>query len=150
MNYASLCQRFCRFFNYTCGASPISITLTQEDAKRKMTEKKTRKTYPVTSLHDFLSELDREWNKFRVGSLISLISTGLLIFFVLRFLLGAIRHLQIVDILFLFFVTIALVYSVYAMFAQYRFFNRWERRMGLLLHLEEKLMSEKLEGKTSE
>ena len=36
-------------------------------------------------------------------------------------------------------------YSVYAMYSQYRFFNKWERRVGLLLHLEEEILSKKLE-----
>jgi membrane protein implicated in regulation of membrane protease activity len=110
-----------------------------------MTEEKHEKTYPIKSLHDFLFELDREWSKFRTGALISMIaSSALLVFFVLRFLLLALRRLDLVDVMFLVFVAIFLIYSIYAMFAQYRFFNRWERRMGLLLHLEEELMSKKL------
>jgi hypothetical protein len=31
------------------------------------------------------------------------------------------------------------------MVAQYRFLNKWERRIGLLLHTEEQMMSEKLD-----
>jgi len=115
-----------------------------------MTKEKEEKTYPIKSLHDFLSELDREWSKFRTGSLVGMIASGvLLVFFVLRFLLLALRRLDVVDVMFLVFAAIFLIYSIYAMFAQYRFFNKWERRMGLLLHLEEELMSEKLEGKPS-
>jgi membrane protein implicated in regulation of membrane protease activity len=110
-----------------------------------MTEEKHEKTYPIRSLHDFLFELDREWSKFRTGALISMIASSvLLVFFVLRSLLLAFRRLDVVDVMFLVFVAIFLIYSIYAMFAQYRFFNRWERRMGLLLHLEEELMSKKL------
>ena len=115
-----------------------------------MTEEEHEKTYPVKSLHDFLSELDREWSKFRTGSLVGMIASGvLLVFFVLRFLLLALRRLDVIDVMFLVFAAIFLIYSIYAMFAQYRFFNKWERRMGLLLHLEEGLMSEKLEEKPS-
>ena len=115
-----------------------------------MTEEKHEKTYPIKSLHDFLFELDREWSKFRTGTLISMIASGaLLMFFVLRLLLLALKRLNVVDIIFLVFVATFLIYSIYAMFAQYRFFNRWERRMGLLLHLEEELMSEKLEKNAS-
>jgi len=110
-----------------------------------MTEEKQGKTYPIKSLHDFLSELDREWSKFRTGSLVAMIASGvLLVFFVLRFLLLALKRLDIIDVTVLVFVAIFLIYSIYATFAQYRFFNRWERRMGLLLHLEEELMGEKL------
>ena len=39
----------------------------------------------------------------------------------------------------------SLGYTVYALLAQHRFFKRWERRIGLLLHLEEKIISEELE-----
>jgi len=110
-----------------------------------MNEEKHEKTYPVRTLHDFLSELDREWSKFRTGSLVSMIASGvLLVFFVLRFLLLALKRLDVMDTMFLVFVAIFLIYSIYALIGQYRFFNKWERRMGLLLHLEEELMSEKL------
>lgn len=110
-----------------------------------MSEEKHDKTYPVRTLHDFLSELDREWSKFRTGSLVSMIASGvLLVFFVLRFLLLALKRLDVMDTMFLVFVAIFLIYSIYALIGQYRFFNKWERRMGLLLHLEEELMSEKL------
>ena len=110
-----------------------------------MSEEKHEKTYPVRTLHDFLSELDREWSKFRTGSLVSMIASGvLLVFFVLRFLLLALKRLDVIDTMFLVFVAIFLIYSIYALIGQYRFFNKWERRMGLLLHLEEELMSEKL------
>ncbi len=36
------------------------------------------KQYPVKSLHDFLFELDKEWTKFRNGTLIGLASSGIL------------------------------------------------------------------------
>ena len=36
------------------------------------------KQYPVKSLHDFLFELDKEWTKFRNGTLIGLFSSGIL------------------------------------------------------------------------
>ena len=36
-------------------------------------ENNEEKLYPVKSLHDFLSELDKEWTKFRNGTLIGLV-----------------------------------------------------------------------------
>lgn len=103
------------------------------------------KPYPVRSIHDFLFELNREWDKFRAGSLIGVITSGaLLVFFVLRFLRTAIRQRALVDFIFLIIIVAFLIYSTYALFAQYRFFKRWERRIGLLLHLEEELIGEKL------
>ena len=110
-----------------------------------MAEEKGERLYPVRSLHDFLYELDREWGKFRAGSLLGIIVSGsLLVFFVAYLLPHALRRPGFLDVLFLTCVIILLVYSLYAMLVQYRFFSRWERRMGLLLHLEEELMKEKL------
>ena len=109
-----------------------------------MAEEKPERLYPVRSLHDFLSELDREWDKFRTGSLIGMItSCALLVFSVLR-LLATLRQGRIIDFIFMIIIVAFLIYSVNALLAQHRFFKRWERRIGLLLHLEEKLISEKL------
>jgi hypothetical protein len=104
------------------------------------------KVYPVRSLHDFLSELDKEWTKFRNGTLIGLASSGIL-FIVVVWLLLRTRHfgLGLIDFGLLIFAGIFLGYSIYAMYSQYRFFNRWERRVGLLLHMEEQILSEKLD-----
>ncbi|MGA3060338.1 MAG: hypothetical protein ABSD92_08210 [Candidatus Bathyarchaeia archaeon] len=104
------------------------------------------KPYPVRSLHDFLSELDKEWTKFRNGTLIGLVSSGILFLLVVWLLLRT-RHfgLGFVDFVLLVFAGIFLGYSIYAMYSQYRFFNRWERRVGLLLHMEEQMLSEKLD-----
>ena len=113
-----------------------------------MSERKNEKIYPVKSLHDFLYELDREWSKFRNGTLISLISSGIF-FIIVVWLLLRIRHLGlgVVDFVLLLFAGVFLGYSIYAMYSQYRFFSRWERRIGLLLHLEDELLTERLDEK---
>ncbi|HYA77395.1 MAG TPA: hypothetical protein VEF91_01640 [Verrucomicrobiae bacterium] len=102
--------------------------------------------YPVKSLHDFLSELDKEWTKFRNGTLIGLASSGVL-FIVVVWLILRTRHfgLGIIGFVLLIIAAIILAYSIYAMYAQYRFLSRWERRIGLLLHMEEQMLSEKLD-----
>jgi len=114
-----------------------------------MTEKEPEKPYLVRSLHDFLSELDKEWVKFRTGSLIGMIASGVLLLVFLNprflFLVRAPPRWTLVDLILLLFIAAFLIYSIYALFAQYQFFNRWERRIGLLLHLEEELLSKKLE-----
>ena len=113
-----------------------------------MSDEKNGKLYPVKSLHEFLYELDREWSKFRNGTLISLVSSSLL-FVVVVWVILRIRHLGLglVDLVLLLFSGAFLGYSIYAMYSQYRFFNRWERRIGLLLHMEEELLAEKLSEK---
>ncbi len=104
------------------------------------------KQYPVKSLHDFLFELDREWTKFRNGTLIGLVSSGIL-FLLVVWLILRVRHLGLglLDFVLLIFAGAFLGYSIYAMYSQYRFFNRWERRVGLLLHMEERILTEKLD-----
>ncbi len=115
-----------------------------------MTDEKNERVYPVKSLHDFLFEIDREWSKFRNGSLIALISSGIMFVFViwLIFALRRLHTLTFIDFFFLVATGAMLVYSIYAMYSQYRFFNRWERRIGLLLHMEEELIAGKLDEKT--
>ncbi|MGE5532937.1 MAG: hypothetical protein ACM3UL_00815 [Ignavibacteria bacterium] len=110
-----------------------------------MSNEKSDKVYPVKSLHEFLYELDKEWSKFRNGTLISLVSSSFLFLLVVWILLR-IRHLGLglIDFVLLIFVSILLAYSIYAMYSQYRFFNRWERRIGLLLHMEDEILAEKL------
>jgi len=49
------------------------------------------------------------------------------------------------DLLFMIVIIAALIYTVSALLAQHRFFRKWERRIGLLLHMEEKIISEELE-----
>lgn len=100
------------------------------------------KAYPVRSLHDFLSELDEEWNKFRTGSLVGFIVSCALLVFSFLSLLGALAEGRIGEFVFMIIITVFLVYTGYALWAQHRFFRRWERRIGLLLHLEESLIRE--------
>ena len=109
-------------------------------------ERSEEKVYPVRSLHDFLSELDKEWTKFRNGTLIGL-GSSVVLFLVVVFLILRTRHFELglVGFILLILAAIVLAYSIYAMYAQYRFLNRWERRIGLLVHMEEQMLSEKLD-----
>jgi hypothetical protein len=113
-----------------------------------MSEEEDEIKYPLRSLHDFLSELDKEWDKFRTGSLIGvLVSSALLLISLFR-LLAALRNRAFLDFVLMIVIIVSLVYTVYALLAQHRFFRKWERRIGLLLHLEEKIISEELEKGT--
>lgn len=102
------------------------------------------KQYPVKSLHDFMFELNREWSKFRLGTLIGLISSGVLFLFVVSLILRTRRlGLGFLDFGLLLVAGVLLGYSIYAMYTQYRFFSRWERRVALLLHMEENMLADK-------
>jgi hypothetical protein len=113
-----------------------------------MTQEQNDKVYPVKSLHDFLFELDREWGKFRNGTLISMCTSAFLFAVVFWLILRA-RFLRygLLDFTFLIVVGVVLGYSIYAMVSQYRFFSRWERRVGLLLHLEDDMLKKLEEAK---
>lgn len=123
-----------------------------------MSKKKRGDSYPLKSLHDFLNELDKEWDRFRTASLVGIVTSGILVVFVFfRFLalllrirrFGWIRAVLVDPWVFLFLIlaVVFLVYEMYLLIGQYRFFKKWERRMGLLLHLEEKLMQFKEEDR---
>jgi hypothetical protein len=117
---------------------------------KEMAEEKNEKAYPVKSLHDFLFELDMEWSKFRNGTLMGLVSSGFLFVVVIWLIIIARRSdLGVAVFLFLAAASVFLAYSIYAMYSQYRFFNKWERRVGLLLHLEEEILAEKLDSPPS-
>lgn len=115
-----------------------------------MTEKETEKAYPVKTLHEFLSEINREWSRFKRGALISIfISTMLIIALVSVFLRTVKIGFEISDVIFATVVLLFLLYSLRLMIIQYRFFRKWENRTTRLVNLEEKLMHEKLEEDTA-
>ncbi len=72
-------------------------------------------------------------------------------FIVVLWLILVIRRLDLGLGAFLFLVVavVFLGYSIYALYSQYRFFNKWERRIGLLLHLEEQILAGKLDESRS-
>jgi uncharacterized Tic20 family protein len=115
-----------------------------------MSNEKDRKEtrYPLRSLHDFLYELDKEWDKFRTGSLIGVIVTIVLLLASVILMIGAAAQGQIGALILMTVIVAALIYTVSALLAQHRFFKKWERRIGVLLQLEEQIINEKLEKDT--
>jgi hypothetical protein len=114
-------------------------------------EKEERETrYPLRSLHDFLYELDKEWDRFRTGSLIGVIVSFVLLLASFLLMLAALRERAVLAVIFMVVIAGALIYTVSALLAQHRFFRKWERRIGLLLHMEEKILSEELEKDTEQ
>ena len=81
-----------------------------------------------------------------------MITSAALGFFIIWFLRGPIGPIIRRDPFFFAFImviAIMLIYSIFALYSQYKFFSKWERRVGLLRHLEEKLISEKVEERTA-
>jgi hypothetical protein len=107
-------------------------------------EKKTEaEKLPLRSLHDFLVEIESEWNRFRTGSLFSII---ILVFMILLFIRGylfrTLRNSLPFERLFAFLFLGLLFYTTYVSWRQYKFYEKWEKRIGLILHLEQELLGE--------
>jgi len=116
-----------------------------------VTENEPEKTYPIKTMHEFLSELDKEWSRFKSGSLASLFIVCTLLLGSSLGLLGSARTgLEVWNLIIFPFAIALLLYVAWAMVAQYRFYRRWERRMRLLVHLEEELISGKLDKGVSQ
>jgi RsiW-degrading membrane proteinase PrsW (M82 family) len=100
-----------------------------------------KRKLPVRSLHDFLSEISREWDSFRMGSLISMVTTVILFVLVVpRTFEFTIRRPGPLDTLLLIGLVIALGYNMYLAYRQHAFYQRWEKRIALLLHMEDELL----------
>ena len=104
--------------------------------------------YPLRSLHDFLYELDSEWDRFRTGSLIGVLVSGALLVFSLFRILSALRNRALFDLFFMILVVAALIYTISALYSQHQFFKKWERRIGLLVQTEEKILDKELDEKS--
>jgi amino acid permease len=103
-------------------------------------DRKTR-TLPVRTLHEFLMAISDEWTRFRNGSLLSIITTILLfVLFIPRYFLLTLRQSGRFDTLIALGIISILLYNVYLSYRQHQFYQRWEKRIGLLLHLEEELL----------
>jgi len=110
---------------------------------KEMEEREEGPRLPLRTLHDFLFEIDREWNRFRTGSLLSVVTSILLfLLFIPRFFLYTLRRGGPFDKLFALAIIGALLYNAYLAWGQHQFYRRWEKRLGLLIHLEEKILEE--------
>jgi hypothetical protein len=109
-----------------------------------MSEKEPEQVYPVKTLHDFLSEINKEWRRFKRGTLTSLFFlTVMLATFVPLFVRAVRYEWDIIMYVFLIGLAAFLIYSIRIMVLQYRFFRKWDLRREQLVNLEEQLMNEK-------
>jgi peptidoglycan biosynthesis protein MviN/MurJ (putative lipid II flippase) len=108
-----------------------------------MTEKENQEVYPVRTMHEFLYQVEHETNRFKRGAVISILISALmlvLIAFVLYALIP--RGYSVSGVILIGVLAGLLVYSIYLMSFQYRFFRRWEKRLNQLNALEANLMPE--------
>jgi hypothetical protein len=103
--------------------------------------------YPIRTLHEFLSEMSKEWRNFKRGALATLVLLSISLLAFIPLFVRAIRfEWDIFAYIFLLGLASFRVYLLRIMVVQYRFFSRWGHRMEQLATLEEKLMNEMLEG----
>jgi len=116
---------------------------------RKEEESKKEEQYPLKTLHDFLFEIHQEWGSFKTAAVIGIIlSATLMIFTGYRLILVIImlrasgaRIVRVFnDLIFMALIFAFVIYEIYLLVKQYRFFESWERRMGTLLRVERELL----------
>ncbi len=110
-----------------------------------MTPEECETKYPVRTLHEFLSEMNREWRNFKRGALATLLLLSVSLLAFIPLFVRAIRfEWDIFAYIFLLGLVAFIIYLLRIMSVQYRFFRKWGHRMEQLANLEEKLMSERL------
>ena len=104
---------------------------------------------PLKSIHDFLLEIDEEWSKFQRVAVIGIATSALLLFFLALRFLSVLRRIRLFGFLeefdeFFFYILVGffVIYEIALLLRQYKFFGKWERRIGLLLHLEDKILKD--------
>ncbi len=108
-----------------------------------MTEKENKEVYPVRTMHEFLYQVEHETNRFKRGAVISiLISVFMLVLIAVVSYALIPRGFAVSGVILIAVLASLLVYSIYLMSFQYRFFRRWEKRLNQLNELEAKLMPE--------
>jgi len=119
------------------------------------TENKPETGYPVRSIHGFLHDVQNELERLRIASLIGVVACVLILLSLVRFALRLIEFSTVfprarigvtIDGTLLLLATLSLVYSVYALYRQNKFFRKWGRRFELLEGVEQKLLGQKNDG----
>ena len=109
-----------------------------------MSEKEKQQDYPVKTTHEFFSEINNEWGRFKRGAILStIVCSILLVGFVFVFLgISKVHGFDADALVFMLLLAGFLVYIIYLMTSQYRFFRRWEERMKHTYSYEEKLLAD--------
>ncbi len=107
-----------------------------------MSEDKPEKKLPVRSLHEFLFEISSEWDRFRSGSLLSVVISGLVALAMLVRFLGQVIRREPFEALITLSIIITLAFNIWLSWRQHDFYRRWEKRIGLLMHTEEELLGD--------
>jgi hypothetical protein len=110
---------------------------------RTMGEEKRERRLPVRALHEFLFEISEAWDRFRTGSLVTMVLSGiLLIVLVPRLLILHFRRGDFVESLVYLSIIVGLSYNLWIGWKQHEFYKKWEKRIGVLMHEEEDLLGD--------
>lgn len=109
---------------------------------KKEKQQQQQLDYPVKLAHEFFSEISNEWGRFKRGAIMSTTVCSLLLFgFIFAFLrINKIHGFEFNELFLVLPIVGFLIYTIYLMTAQYRFFRRWEKRMNHTYRYEEKLL----------
>ncbi len=111
-----------------------------------MTDKENEEVYPLRTMHEFLYQVEHETNRFKRGAVISILLSAIMLVAVVFVTYATMsRGVVASGVILMAVLAGVLVYSIYLMSFQYRFFKRWEKRMDRLNALEQKLMPEDTE-----
>lgn len=112
-----------------------------------MTQKDNHEMYPVRTMHEFLYQVEHETNRFKRGAVISILISAFMLVLIAVVSYSLIpRGFATSGVILIGVLAGLLVYSIYLMSFQYRFFRRWEKRLNRLDALEAKLLAdEKIE-----
>jgi uncharacterized membrane protein YbhN (UPF0104 family) len=108
-----------------------------------MTQQEKQETYPLRTMHEFLYQVEHETNRFKRGAVISILISAFMLA-----LIGVVsyelipRGFAVSGVILIAVLAGLLVYSIYLMSFQYRFFRRWEKRLNQLSALEAKLLAD--------
>jgi hypothetical protein len=117
--------------------------------KQLMTEK-DQEVYPLRTIHEFIYQVERETNRFKRGAIISILLSAVMLVavgFVSYYTLS--RGFVASGVILMAVLAGVLIYSIYLMSFQYRFFRTWENRLNRLNTLETKLMTELTDEKAT-
>jgi hypothetical protein len=107
-----------------------------------MTENKEKKL-PVRTLHEFLFEISEAWDKFRTGSMITVVVSAVMIVFTIpRLLVLHFRRGVFLESVLYLAIILTLAYNLYVGYRQHEFYKKWERRIGVIMQAEEDLLGE--------
>ncbi|MCL2134403.1 MAG: hypothetical protein FWH37_02450 [Candidatus Bathyarchaeota archaeon] len=109
-----------------------------------MDNKEEEYQYSVKATHEFFAEISKGWNRFKRGAIMSTIVCSILLigFIFAYFRLSKTHGFEINLLILLVFFAGFLIYTIYLMTSQYRFFKQWEKRMKRIYNYEEALLAD--------